>query len=687
MNENVIKQNSFIEAANLTEMQEPVIKWLQNLAENGEKTAEYDFGFRGWMAPHHSDIWAVTSLQGDGSKRTEWSIFPVGGMWTSLLAWEHYLYNQDEDFLRYTAYPLFEGACAFACDWLVEREFTADEITGEPGVYLVTSPSTSAENSYGLNYGYEYQDGLWQAVSVGTTQDMTIVRGVFDQYIKTCEILGIENELLEEVKEKKERLLPYQIHKDGELQEWALEQMKPSQNRSLYSSHRHASMLLGLWPYNYINKETPELYSAADIALTNRGSGAAARMPDKAAMLLRLGKPDEALSIMPTSTSSFIGKWADAYQNTFCEFIVQSQNGYIDLLSALPSSWKTGEIRGTKVRGGYELDIKWSNGELESCTIYADDKADVPEVRLKGKPAEIDDKRITFVRVSDDTKESENLTGNVGALSRDEDNVIKMSYSARSEDADTTTKLTAFLAVYDITDGAPVLCDLAIKNNKIYNTQSISDSIKMDCSGYVADGRKYRFKGYLWQSSNKKPLCEAQILDNVEFKVKEIYNSALEFSDTQGPIWYYRSTADNVNFSQMPTYNNEGYWQGETWCRVGGSFMHPTVTNAVRTFKAPADGSIKINKSTINAENSKGTRDGVAIKIVKQSADGSNTVQLYPEGDAYYVISTSESITGVKIPEIITDVEAGDTINFILNQCDENGRDGTMWTNEIEYIQ
>ena len=77
----------------------------------------------------------------------------------------------------------------------------------------------------------------------------------------------------------------------------------------------------------------------------------------------------------------------------------------------------------------------------------------------------------------------------------------------------------------------------------------------------------------------------------------------------------------------------------------------------------------------------------MAIKIVKQSADGSNTVQLYPEGDAYYVISTSESIAGVKIPEIITDVEAGDTINFILNQCDENGRDGTMWTNEIEYMQ
>lgn len=685
MNENVEKQNSFLEAANLPEMVQPVLKWLTNLSENGAKTAEYDFGFRGWMAPHHSDIWAVTSLQGDGSKRTEWSIFPVGGMWTNLLAWEHYQYNLDEDYLRNTAYPLLEGAAAFACDWLVEREFSADEITGEPGTYLVTSPSTSCENSYGLDYGYDYVDGLWEAVSVGTTQDMTIVRAVFEEYMDTCEILGIENDLLDEVRDKYERLYPYQIHKDGELQEWALEEMKPNQNRDIYSTHRHASQLLGVWPYNQITTENAELYDAAKVALINRRSGA--RMPDKAAMWVRLGEPDKALDEMPTSLGDMIGQWGGSNQNAFCEFIVQSQNGYIDLLPALPSNWKNGEIKGTRVRGNYELDIKWSDSELESCTVYSIGGGDFPEIRLNGETLTEDDPRITFVNDPDTTTEAENLSGNITDITKNEDDTVKMNFNAKSEDYDTATKITAYLAVYDITDATPVLCDIESKDLKLYNTQSISDSIKFDGSKYVGNGRKYMFKGFVWKSSDQKPVCGSAELDNVEFKVREVYNSAKEFSDTQGPVWYYRTTSDNVNFTQMTTYQSDGYWQGsETWSRVGGSFIHPTTVNSVRTFKAPVDGTIRINSSTVKADDSKGTSDGIGIKIVKQSADMSETTQIYPEGEDYRIILNSEHLAGAKIPDTEVEVKAGDTINFILNQCQDAGHDGTQWTNEIEYV-
>lgn len=693
MNENVIKQNSFVEAANLAEMQEPVINWLEDLAENGRKTAEYDFGFRGWMAPHHSDIWAVTSLQGDGSKRTEWSIFPVGGMWTTLLAWEHYKYNMDEDYLKNTLYPLLEGAAAFACDWLVEREFTADEITGEPGVYLVTSPSTSAENSYGLNYGAEYVDGLWQAVSVGTTQDMTIVRGIFEEYIEACEILGIEPELLAEVSDKLSRLLPYQIHKDGELQEWAFEQMKPSQNRTLYSSHRHASQLLGLWPYNFINSDTPELYEAADIALDNRGSGNAARMPDKAAMLLRLGRADEALDYMPTGKNTLIGQWTDAYQNAFCEFIVQSQNGYIDLLPALPSSWETGEIRGTRVRGGYELDIKWTDGELESCTVYSKAGGGFPEIRLGDEALSEDDERITFVEDPDTETEAENISGQISNISKGEDDIVRMDYSVRSEDRNTATKITAYLAVYDITDGTPVLKQIETASDKIYGTQTISDSIKFDGSGYIADGRKYLFKGFIWRDSNQQPLGETKALSDVEFTVREIYNSLTDFNGEQGPVWYFRYTSDGVNFKDMENYNSDkgGYWSADTrnaYCHAGGEYMHPNPdANSVRTFKAPADGTIRILPTQIKANDSSGTRDGIGIKIVKQSADLTETEQIYPEGDDYRIILNAEQRAGASVPEITADVKAGDTINFILNMCDENAHDGTDWVTEIEYVQ
>lgn len=687
MNENVVKQNSFLEAANLPEMVQPVLKWLTNLSENGAKTAEYDFGFRGWVAPHHSDIWAVTSLQADGAKRTEWAIFPVGGMWTNLLAWEHYLYNMDDDYLKDTAYPLIEGAAAFACDWLVEREFTADEITGEPGTYLVTSPSTSAENSYGLNYGIDYKPGLFEAVSVGTTQDMTIVRETFEEYIEACNILGIENDLLTEVKDKYERLLPYQVHKDGELQEWAFEQMKPNNERDVYSTHRHASQLLGIWPYNSITEEDGVLFDAAKTALENRNSGA--RMPDKAAMWVRLNEPDKALDEIPTAKGDLIGQWADNNQNAFCEFIVQSQNGYIDLLPALPTKWKNGEIKGTRVRGNYELDIKWIDGQLEICTVYSLGEGDFPEIRLNNEILTEDDSRITFVKNPNTTVEAENISANISNISKNEDDTVRMDYTVKSEDNDTATKTTAYLAVYDVTNGSPVLCDLVSKNSKIYNTQEISETIRFDGSKYVADGKKYMFRGYVWKNSNMKPLCDTKELDNIEFELREIYNSASDFLDKQGPIWYYKTTTDNMTFTDMSTYQSDGYWQSdESWCRVDGIYIHPASANAVRTFKAPADGILKIKKSTVKAENSGGTRDGVAVKIVKQTADLSQTKQLYPQNSSdYREITTSEHIAGAEIPELTVEVKAGDTINFILNQCGENGRDGTYWTNELEFVR
>lgn len=682
MNENVIKQNSFIETANLAQMQEPVINWLGNLAENGQKTAQYDFGFRGWMAPHHSDIWAVTSLQGDGSKRTEWSIFPVGGMWTNLLAWEHYQYSMDIDYLKNTAYPLFEGAAEFACDWLIERAFTEDEITGEPGTYLVTAPSTSAENSYGLNYGAAYQEGLFEAVSVGTTQDMTIVRAVFEQYIETCEILGIQNDLLDEVKAKYKRLLPYQIHKDGELQEWAFEQMKSNQERTLYSSHRHASQLLGLWPYHFINESTPELYQAADIALTNRGTGNAARMPDKAAMLLRLGKADDALAYMPTDKNSLIGQWTAAYQNAFCEFIMQSQNGYIDLLPALPTAWKSGAIKGIRARGGYEMDITWNNSGLTSCVIYAQGGNTEPDVRYKGEKLDLlSDSRITVVDTSKEEVEAKNIAAQISDVVRDE-NQIRFDYTVKSEDNDTATNIQAVLAVYEYTEDGQMLNGIRMKNGKVHNNGSIMGRVLFDASDFVGDGKRYRFTAMVWKKSDICPLAAAKNLNDIEFKVKRQYHSLTDFSNVQGPVWRYQYTADNQSFIDLSAYNTDGeYWSGEyAWLRVGGSFMHPHTASAVRTFTAPSDGHVKILESTVKAQDASGTADGILIKIIKN-----NDEQIYPENN-YREIQKSEHLSGAKIPEIELDLKKGDQIRFILNQGDGNAHDGTMWANIIEYV-
>lgn len=676
MNENVSKTNAFIEAANIPETGEPIWNWLEDLSENGRKTAEYDWGFDGWTAPHYSDIWCSTALKGG---RNEWAIYPMGGIWTVQLIWEHYAYNKDIDFLRDRAYPLLKGASEFALDLLVEREFTADEITGEPGTYLVTSPSTSAENSYGLNYGEDFIDGLWEAVSVGSTQDMTMIRGLFEYTMEAQEILGVDTELYNRISEAYDKLLPFQINKKGELQEWAFEQYGSNWNRDLYKFHRHASHLLCVWPYNFITEDTPELYDAAKTSLELRGSGG--YHPDKAAMWVRLGEPDKALSLL--NTTDLIRQWGGSLQNAFCEFIMQSQNGYIDLLPALPTSWERGTIKGIRARGGFELDIEWENRELKSCVIYCMAGDTQPEVMYNGEMLDVmSDSRITVVDSTKEEIEAENIVADIKSISKSDDE-IKMEYTASSYDNDTATNISAFLAMYENTPDGLVLRNASVKNNKIYNTSTIDGKIVIDGSEFVGDGKSYTFKGYIWKRSNNQPIAETVSLENIEFKPKEIYSSINDFSGNQGNVWYYQSTADNVNFKDLTSFNSEGqYWTGSySWLRVGGSFMHPQTENAVRTFKAPVDGTIIISKSTVKAEDTKGTADGINIKIMK------NDETIYPsDGSEWKFISNSDHIAGTIVPEIKLDVTKGDNIRFILNQGASNGHDGTMWTNVIEYL-
>lgn len=679
MNENVSKMNAFIEAANIPETGEPIWNWLDDLSENGRKTAEYDWGFDGWVAPHYSDIWCSTALKGGKNGRNEWAVYPMGGIWTVQLIWEHYDYSQDKDFLQNRAYPLLKGASEFALDLLVEREFTADEITGEPGTYLVTSPSTSAENSYGLNYGEEYIDGLWEAVTVGSTQDMTMVKGLFEYTMRAQEILGTDEELYNRIKDAYNRLLPLQINKKGELQEWALEEMAPSHNRDLYSTHRHASHLLCVWPYNFITENSPELYEAAKAALEARGSGGF--HPDKAAMWVRLGEPDKALSLI--DTTNLIRQWGGSLQNAFCEFIMQSQNGYIDILPALPTSWKSGTIKGIRARGGYELDIEWENSELKSCVIYCTAGNTNPTVKYNGDMLDIkNDSRITVVDSTKEEIEAENISADINSITKNDDE-IKMEYTAASLDNNTATNITAILAVYEETENGLRLCDVKMKNNKLYNLIQTDDKIVFDGSDLVGNGKTYSFQGMIWQKSSQKPLSEKSSVENIQFKPKEEYNSVNDFSGEQGPVWYYQSTADNKTFKNLSSYNTEGgYWIGtESWLRVGGSFMHPQTENAVRTFKAPSDGNIKILKSTVKSEDEKGTSDGINIKIMK------NDEQIYPiDGSEWQSISNGEHLAGVMVPEIKVDVNKGDKIYFILNEGTSNAHDGTMWTNVIEYV-
>lgn len=691
LNENIEKMYGHMEPANISEVGEPLWNWMDELKDHGSVTAEKDFGFRGWTVGHNSDIWATTTLR---PGRTEWSIFPVGGIWITNIAWEHYLFTQDEDFLRERAYPLLKGAAEFASDLLVERQFTENEVTCPPGTYLVTSPSTSCENSYGMNYGQDFIQGLWPAVSVGSTQDMAMVRGIFESCIKACEILDIDPALKAELEEKYSRLLPYQIHKTGEIQEWAFEDYMGNWDRDLYKNHRHASHLIGVWPYGQITQQTPVLQAAAKKALDTRGDGTASRMPDKAAMLARLGYGDEALKILPTGTKNLVGdKWCDNLQNAVCEMLLQSHADGIDLLPALPSQWKSGKINGICARGGYELNIEWENSELTRCIITSKTGDLHPVIRYQGELLDPQsDPRILVIDGSTEQKEADDFTASITPLERS-GNLVSFQYEVQSNQDQTATNVDAVLDVYEQTPQGPVKVDSASKSNKLYNLLPTTGTVKYDASALVGDQKTYLFTANLYRRSDKKPLTQEEFLEHIIFEPEQLYDSATGFTNQQGPVWYYQYTQDQISFHSMENYVEEdaavgSFWRGtQNYLRCGSIFMHPVNgVDTVRTFTAPTAGKVSIHKATIKAQDNKGTSNGIQIKIVKSNSDGSST-QLYPPKAGWKLIENAEHMAGAVIPALETTLLRGEQIHFILNSNGSEAHDGSLWQNQIEYLK
>ncbi|BFT71128.1 glycosyl hydrolase family 95 catalytic domain-containing protein [Paenibacillus sp. P36] len=377
-NENVEKMYTLIETGNLAENGDPLWKYIKNLAVNGAKTAQSDFGFDGWMVPHSSDVWAITSIQGGDN---EWAIWPTGGMWLMFNVYDHYRFTQDKSFLQDTAFPLMKGSAEFALDYLV---------TNKEG-YLVTSPSTSPETKYVLS------DGKPIAVSQGSTIDMTLIRELFENVLEAGQILEADSpadvDLLNRIRTALPKLLPYQIGNNGEIKEW-------NNDYSIVDpSHRHASHLIGVGFLDQITKRvTPDLFQAAKVSLTMRGSGGF--HPDSSFMWARLNDGNKAVSnadVYPIDNS--INEW-QIKNSYYPELFVQSHTGEIELLPSLPSAWTSGEITGVKARGGYELSIKWANGQLVSAQIDSP-TGTVPVIRYGNQLLNpFTDSRITFVRGS-----------------------------------------------------------------------------------------------------------------------------------------------------------------------------------------------------------------------------------------------------------------------------------------------
>ena len=364
------------EAGNLSEMVKPLAGLIKNISVTGKRTAKEFYNANGWVAHHNSDIWALSNPVGDlGKGDPKWANWSMGANWLSRHLWEHYLYTGDKNFLKQTAYPLMKTAAIFTLDWLV----------ADSSGHLVTAPSTSPENDF--YFGDKKTTGL----SVATTMDMGIIRDLFENVADASRILKIDARFRDSIINAGKKLYPFAVGSKGQLQEWYkdFEEVDPH--------HRHVSHLYALHPANLISPvKTPELAKAARRTLEIRGDeGTGWSLAWKVNFWARLLDGNRAYALyrnllrLTKENNTAYNRGGGAYPNMFdahppfqidgnfagaaglMEMLLQSQGGEIYLLPALPDAWKEGDIKGLLARGGYVVNINWSNSKLTRATLFA----------------------------------------------------------------------------------------------------------------------------------------------------------------------------------------------------------------------------------------------------------------------------------------------------------------------------